>query len=195
VKLTDVRAIKYGDVVVEGERWPNSIHVIAHPDGLVLVDTGMIDSTPELDAEWGIRYDASLIPRDVVCVINTHLHFDHCGGNRLFPGTPIHVQRVERETARSAGYTIPGWVEFEGANYVEHDGEAEIIAGVRVLPTPGHSPGHQSVLVDTDDGLVVLAGDVGYGWKQFDASESGQLLLSLTPRRIWLAHQAQPRDL
>ena len=195
MKLEDVRAIKYGDVVVEGERWPNSIHVIEHPDGRVLVDTGMIDSTPELDAAWGIRFDPSLIPRDVVCVINTHLHFDHCGGNRLFAGTPIHVQRVEREAARAADYTIPAWVEFEGATYVEHDGEAEIITGVRVLPTPGHTPGHQSVLVDTDDGLVVLAGDVGYDWEQFDASESGQLLLSLRPRRIWLAHQAQPRDL
>ena len=156
---------------------------------------GMIDSTPELDAQWGIGFDASLIPRDVVCVINTHLHFDHCGGNRVFAGTPIHVQRAEREAARADGYTVPAWVEFEGATYVEHDGEAEILAGVRVLPTPGHSPGHQSVLVDTDDGLVVLAGDVGYGWEQFDASESGQLLLSLRPRRIWLAHQAQSRDL
>jgi N-acyl homoserine lactone hydrolase len=195
VKLEDVRAIQYGDVLVDGDRWPNSIHVIERPAGRVLVDTGMIDSTPELDAEWGIRFDASLIPRDVVCVINTHLHFDHCGGNRLFAGTPIHVQRAEREAARADGYTIPSWVEFEGATYVEHEGKAEIVSGVRVLPTPGHTPGHQSVLVDTDDGLVVLAGDVGYNWKQFDASESGRLLNSLEPRRIWLAHQAQPRDL
>jgi N-acyl homoserine lactone hydrolase len=195
VKLDDVRAIQYGDVLVEGERWPNSIHVIEHPDGRVLVDTGMIDSTPELDAEWAIRYDASLIPRDVLCVINTHLHFDHCGGNRLFAGTPIHVQRAEREAARADGYTIPEWVEFDGATYVEHEGEAEILPGVRVLPTPGHTPGHESVLVDTDDGVVVLAGDVGYTWKQFDASESGQLLMSMRPRRIWLAHQADPRDL
>ena len=195
MKLDDVRAIQYGDVLVEGERWPNSIHVVEHPEGRVLVDTGMIDSTPELDAEWGIRFDASLIPRDVVCVINTHLHFDHCGGNRLFAGTPIHVQRVEREAARADGYTIAEWVEFDGATYVEHDGEAEILPGVRVLPTPGHTPGHQSVLVDTDEGLVVLAGDVGYTWKQFDASESGQLLMSLGPQRIWLAHRAGPRDL
>ena len=101
MKLDDVRAIKYGDVVVEGERWPNSIHVIEHPDGRVLVDTGMIDSTPELDAAWGIRFDPSLIPRDAVCVINTHLHFDHCGGNRLFAGTPIHVQRVEMAMMRT----------------------------------------------------------------------------------------------
>jgi N-acyl homoserine lactone hydrolase len=195
VQLDDVRAIQYGDVLVEGERWPNSIHLIEHPEGRVLVDTGMIDSTPELDAEWGVRFDASLIPRDVACVINTHLHFDHCGGNRLFAGTPIHVQRVELEAARAVDYTILTWVEFEGATYVDHDGEAVIVPGVRVLPTPGHTPGHQSVLVDTDDGLVVLAGDVGYSWKQFDASESGQRLLALQPRRIWLAHQAEPRDL
>jgi len=195
MKLDDVRAIQYGDVLVEGERWPNSIHVIEHPDGRILVDTGMIDSTPELDEQWGIRFDPEKIPRDVVCVVNTHLHFDHCGGNRLFLGTPIHVQRVEREAAREPDYTIPAWVEFDGATYVEHDGEAEIAPRVRVLPTPGHTAGHQSVLVDTDDGLVVLAGDVGYTWKLFDASESGQLLMSLRPRRIWLAHQADPRDL
>ena len=195
MKLDDIRAIQYGDVLVEGERWPNSIHVIEHPDGRILVDTGMIDSTPELDKQWGIRFDPDKIPRDVVCVVNTHLHFDHCGGNRLFLGTPIHVQRVEREAAREPDYTIPAWVEFDGATYVEHDGEAEIAPRVRVLPTPGHTAGHQSVLVDTDDGLVVLAGDVGYTWKLFDASESGQLLMSLRPRRIWLAHQADPRDL
>jgi glyoxylase-like metal-dependent hydrolase (beta-lactamase superfamily II) len=66
---------------------------------------------------------------------------------------------------------------------------------VRVVPTPGHSPGHQSVLVDTEDGLVVVAGDVGYTWRQFDESPSGQALLALGPRRIWLAHEAAPRDL
>ena len=62
------------------------------------------------------------------------------------------------------------------------------------MPTPGHTSGHQSVLVDTDDGLVIVGGDVGYTWKQFDESESGQMLLALSPRRIWLAHQAEPRD-
>ncbi len=194
VKLEDVRAIQYGDVLVDGDRLPNSIHVIEHPAGRVLVDTGMIDSTPELDAEWGIRLDASLIPRDVVCVINTHLHPTTAAATASCRDA-IDVQRAERESARADGYTIPSWVEFEGATYVEHDGKAEILPGVRVLPTPGHTPGHQSVLVDTDDGLVVLAGDVGYNWKQFDASESGLLLLSIGPRRIWLAHQAHPRDL
>ena len=174
---------------------PVYVHTIEHAEGLVLVDTGMIDSTPELDEEGTPVPMPENIPRDVVCVINTHLHFDHCGGNRLFAGTPIHVQRTEREAARADDYTIAEWVEFDGATYVEHDGEAEIVPGVRVLPTPGHTTGHQSVLVDTDDGLVVCAGDVGYTWKRFDTSESGQLLMSLRPRRIWLAHAAEPRDL
>ena len=193
MRLADVRPIHVADVLVEGEPWPGHLHVIEHPDGRILVDTGMIDSTPELDAEWGVRFDAAKIPRDVVCVINTHLHFDHCGGNRLFPGVPIHVQRAERAAAKAPDY-IEEWVEFDGATYVEHDGEAEILPGVRVLPTPGHSPGHQSVLVETDDGLVVVAGDVGYTWREFERSESGQALMALGPRRIWLAHQAEPRD-
>ena len=183
-------------MLVEGERWPNILHVIDHPDGRILVDTGMIESTPELDEEWSPRLHPELIPRDVVCVINTHLHFDHCGGNRLFAGVPIHVQRSERELAREPGYTVPEWVEFEGANYIEHDGEAEIVPGVRVLPTPGHTVGHQSVVVDTEDGVVVVAGDVAYTWPQFDEAEneSARKLEALRPRRIWLAHEATPRD-
>jgi N-acyl homoserine lactone hydrolase len=196
MRLADVRAIRYGDVLVDGERWPGFLHVVEHPQGRVLVDTGLIDSTPELDEEWSPRFDPDAIPRDVVCAINTHLHFDHCGGNRLFAGTPIYVQRREREAARTEDYTIPEWVDFEGATYVELEGEHEVLPGVRVVPTPGHSPGHQSVLVETDDGLVVVAGDVAYTWSAFEdpANEAAAMLTSLAPRRIWLAHEGTPRD-
>jgi N-acyl homoserine lactone hydrolase len=168
MRLDDVQAIRYGDVLVDGERWPGFVHVIEHPQGRVLVDTGLIDSTPELDEEWSPRFDPGAIPRDVVCVINTHLHFDHCGGNRLFAGTPIYVQQLEREAAHAE----------------------------RVVPTPGHTPGHQSVLVETDDGLVVVAGDVAYTWREFDAptNDAAAMLTGLAPRRIWLAHEGAPRD-
>ena len=192
MRLSDIRPVHVSDVLVEGERWPGYLHVIDHPEGRILVDTGMIDSRPELDKEWQPRIYPDRIPRDVACVINTHLHFDHCGGNRLFHGVPIHVQRRELEAAREPNYTIPEWVEFQGAAYVELDGLAEIVPGVRVLPTPGHTPGHQSVLVDTEDGLVVVADDVAYRWDDFD--EAGSSILALGPRRIWLAHERDPRD-
>jgi N-acyl homoserine lactone hydrolase len=195
VRLDSVRPVHVSDVLVEGRRWPGHLHVIEHPDGLVLVDTGMIDSTPELDEEWHPTIYPERIPReDVVAVVNTHLHFDHCGGNRLFAGSgvPIYVQRAEREAAREPDYTVPEWVEFPGARYVELDGGAEIVPGLRVLPTPGHSAGHQSVLVDTQDGLVVVAGDVAHRWEDFDAA--GGPILALRPRRVWLAHETEPRD-
>ena len=196
MRLADVRAIRYGDVLVDGQRWPGFLHVVEHPQGRVLVDTGLIDSTPELDEEWSPRFDPDAIPRDVACVINTHLHFDHCGGNRLFAGTPIYVQRLEREAARAEGYTIAQWVEFEGATYVELEGEQEVLPGLRVVPTPGHTPGHQSVLVETDDGLVVVAGDVAYTWSAFDApgNDAAVTVAQLSPTRIWLAHERAPRD-
>jgi N-acyl homoserine lactone hydrolase len=183
-------------VLVEGERWPGFLHVIEHPEGRILVDTGLIESTPELDEQFSPQFDPEAIPRDVAFVINTHLHFDHCGGNRLFAGVPIYVQRIEREAARAKDYTVGEWVEFDGAEYVELDGARELAPGVRVLPTPGHTPGHQSVLVDTEDGLVVVGGDVAYTWQEFDepTNEAAAALTQLAPRRIWLAHESSPRD-
>ena len=175
--------------------FPVYVHAIEHPAGLVLVDTGMIDSTPELDEEWEPVPHPENVPRSVACVINTHLHFDHCGGNRLFPGVPIHVQARELADARSRdGYTIRAWVDFDDAAYVEHDGEAEVLPGVRLLPTPGHTRGHQCVLVDTSDGLVVLGGDVAYTFRELGAGATeGQRRVLALAAPTWLAHAERPR--
>jgi len=174
--------------------FPVYVHSIDHERGLVLVDTGMIDSTPKLDAEWEPVPMPENLPREVVCVINTHLHFDHCGGNRLYAGVPIHVQARELADARSdADYTVRAWVDFDGASYVEHDGEAEVLPGIRLLPTPGHTRGHQAVLVDTPDGLVVLGGDVGYTFRELGsgATEGQRRVLALAAP-TWLAHVERP---
>jgi N-acyl homoserine lactone hydrolase len=180
----------------DGRTLPVFVHTIEHPDGLVLVDTGMIDSTPELDAEWGPTphpLPENLVAR-VAVVINTHLHFDHCGGNRVFAGLPIHVQARELADARTEpDWTIREWVDFDGANYVEHDGEDEVLRGVRLLPTPGHTRGHQSVLVDTDDGLVVLGGDVAYTFHALgDADTEGKRRVLELGAPTWLAHVERP---
>ena len=126
----------------------------------------------------------------VALVVNTHLHFDHCGGNRLFPGVPIHVQRRELEDARTQDdYTIREWIDFPGMNYVEHDGEAEILPGVRLVPAPGETRGHQIVVVETDEGPVVLGGDVGHSFADIgEADTPGKRLVLELAAPTYLAH-------
>src|SRR5213083_730473 len=148
------------ELIVEGETWPVFVWTIDHPAGRVLVDTGMIDTRPEIDDMSPTPHPEN-IPRDIAGVINTHLHFDHCGGNRLFAGVPIHVQARELADARADDdYTIREWVDFDDVRYVEHDGEAEVLPGIRLLPAPGHTAGHQVVLVEAEEGPAVLGGDV-----------------------------------
>ncbi len=92
-------------------------------------------------------------------VVNCHLHFDHCGGNPLLADRRFYVQRIELEAARSTdSYTLPELIDPPGLTYEVLDGQAEVLAGVHVIPTPGHTDGHQSVVVSTDDGTVVVAG-------------------------------------
>jgi N-acyl homoserine lactone hydrolase len=189
-----IQAHLAAEVVVEGERWPVFVWTIDHPAGRVLVDTGMIDSAPEVE-DFAPRPYPENIPRDVDCVINTHLHFDHCGGNRLFPGIPIHVQARELADARSLDdYTIREWVDFGGATYVEHEGEAEVLSGIRLLPTPGHTNGHQVVLVETDDGPNVIGGDVGYSFRELGSGATeGQRRVLALGALTWLSHAAKPK--
>jgi N-acyl homoserine lactone hydrolase len=173
---------------------PVFVWTIDHPEGRVLVDTGMIDTRPEFDDMAPTPHPEN-IPRDVACVINTHLHFDHCGGNRLFPGVPIHVQARELADARALDdYTIREWVDFDGATYVEHAGEVELLPGIRLLPTPGHTDGHQVVVVETDTGTNVLGGDVAVWFGEFDGDTTeGQRRVLALGAPTWLSHEAGPK--
>jgi len=182
------------DLVVEGEKWPVLVWTIDHPEGRVLVDTGMIDSRVEVEDMSPTPHPEN-IPRDIACVVNTHLHFDHCGGNRLFPGVPIHVQARELAAARSIDdYTFGEWVDFDGATYVEHDGEAELLPGIRLLPAPGHTDGHQVVVVETGGRPLVVGGDVAVQFVELDEPRTeGQLRVrSLDPELVWLTHEREP---
>ncbi len=173
------------EMFFSGDRLPGFSDTIEHSDGLVLVDTGMIDTTPVIEDD-GEEWHPNPLPDELVSrvavVVNTHLHFDHCGGNRLFPSIPIHVQRRELADARTEDdYTVREWVDFPGATYVEHHGEAEILPGVRLLPALGHTAGHQIVVVETDEGPVVLGGDVGDSFEELERGDTPgrQLVLEL----------------
>jgi len=182
------------DLIADGEQMPVFVWTIDHPAGRVLVDTGMIDSRAEVDDMSPTPHPEN-IPRDVACVINTHLHYDHCGGNRLFPGVPIHVQARELSDARSLDdYTIREWVDFDGATYVEHEGEVELLAGIRLLPAPGHTDGHQVVVVETGDGPNVLGGDVAVWFGELGSGTTeGQRRVLELGAPTWLSHAPGPK--
>lgn len=153
-------------------------YAIIHPDGLLLFDTGIGTGDPEIDEAYrpvvhdlrALLRERGLEPDDVVAVACSHLHFDHAGQNAAFPARPIHVQAAERRAARAADYTIDAWVDFGGARYVEEDGEVELLPGIRLIPTPGHTPGHQSLVVDDPEGRTVLAGQAVYTRAEWDGA-------------------------
>ena len=193
-----VTPVLVAQLVAEGELMPVYVHLIDHPDGRILVDTGLTQLHPavaDMDprlipvSEWGFDPAAADI------VVNSHLHFDHCGGNHLFAGKPFYVQRRELDDALGPEeYTIREWVEAPGVEYVALDGEHEILPGIRVLPAPGHTPGSQVVVVDTGRRPVVVAGDTAVFHGQLDEPETeGQRLVrALDPELVWLAHEHDP---
>jgi glyoxylase-like metal-dependent hydrolase (beta-lactamase superfamily II) len=110
-----------------------------------------------------------IAPDDVDTVIVTHLHYDHIGGAALLRNARFVVQRAELAYATDplpvhargflhprAGFTPQPWREMRTELC---DGDAQLSADVELLLTPGHTPGLQSVVVDTAEGRVVLASD------------------------------------
>lgn len=188
-------------------------YLIGHPQGLVLFDTGM-GSHPEVDAYYRIHRiglpealaAAGARVGDLTLAANCHLHFDHCGGNPLLGTIPVFVQRAELAAARQTeDYTLPELV--EGCRFEQVTGEAELLPGVFLLPTPGHTDGHQSLVVRRPDGVVILAGQThdtatGYAADQLawraHADGHGQPLPAvpawldavqrLDPRLVYFAH-------
>lgn len=118
------------------------------------------------EALGAVRIDTS----SIVGVINSHLHFDHCGQNPLLYGTdvPFFVQRPEvDEVERDRFYTDQAWALPPVAQRRLIDGDFEITDGVTILSTPGHTPGHQSVLIESAVGRVVLAGQAVWELGEF----------------------------
>jgi len=193
-----VTPIFVADLSVEGERMPVYVHVIEHPDARVLVDTGIKELHPaaaDLDPRLRPLTEQDFDFDGIDIVVNTHLHFDHCGGNHLFAGKPIYVQRRELDDARSKeGYTIREWVDPPGVRYVPVDGELELLPGLRLVPAPGHTPGTQMVVIDAGARPVVVCGDVAVWFGELDEPHTeGQLLIrALDPERVWLTHEHQP---
>ncbi len=178
-------------LLLEGEAGsltvPVPAYLIEHPKGRALFDSGLHTDT-QTDAKrrlgrlapfHDVHFEAGeeiaarlamldLAPGEIDFVINSHLHFDHCGGNEQIPNATLIVQRAEWEAAHDAD--LVERVYFDPADY-DHghrlrtvDGEHDVFGdgSVVCIPTPGHTPGHQSLRVRIGNEDVVLAADACY---------------------------------
>jgi glyoxylase-like metal-dependent hydrolase (beta-lactamase superfamily II) len=154
-------------------------YAVIHPDGIILFDTGIGFGSPEIEAAFSpvVRSLPDMLrgrgidPVEVVAIANSHLHFDHCGQNVAFPGRPTHAQAAEREASRGHDYTVPDWVDFPGARYELHAGDVDLLPGVRLIATPGHTPGHQSLLVEDGARRMAVVGQALWSRAEWDGSE------------------------
>lgn len=203
--------------------------LVETPDALILIDTGVGNKEPEKFHDiYGIENsgsptrledalrDAGFSPDDVDLVIDTHLHFDHAGGNtyrdaegevRLaFPRARYIVQRGEFEFAHSrnervrASYLPDNFDPVAEAGRFDFvEGDAEIVPGVSVIVTPGHVPHHQSILLRSGGETACFLADLvptaahlplpwimGYDLEPLVTLESKRELLERAKAEGWL---------
>lgn len=104
--------------------------------------------------------EVGVAPGDVRYVVNTHLHFDHCGGNATLPDATFLVQRAEYEAAEALPEEYnPRDYAAAGVTYEFLEGPHTLCPGVELIPTSGHTLGHQSLLVRLDGQAVILSAD------------------------------------
>jgi N-acyl homoserine lactone hydrolase len=182
---------------------PYFVYLIEHPQGNVLFDTGghpdLIDKPDEYlgaaadafevvmeegDDVVSLLATVGLSPTDVAHVAHSHLHYDHAGGIEFFPDATFYVQERELQFAywppvyqrdvylKSDFDHDVDWFELEG----EHDifGDGKLV----LFPTPGHTAGHQSLLVRLDSGSVILVADASYGPRNMEKRALPSLLWS-----------------
>jgi glyoxylase-like metal-dependent hydrolase (beta-lactamase superfamily II) len=140
---------------------------------LVLLDTGCGNVPEKVKKEYKFQRPVTLIddlkkagygPEDISIVINTHLHFDHCGWNKTFKKARFIVQRAELVYAhdphkfQQGGYHKPF---FDATKFELIDGDHKVTEDIEILSTPGHTPGHQSVVIKKGKKNIVFCGDTG----------------------------------
>lgn len=209
--LTDVTPSP--DLAWARPTFPVYAFLIEHPEGPTLIDTGVGHGNELIDKLYSpvhhdldealSRYDIEV--SDVVTVINSHLHFDHCGQNHRFPHARVLVQQAEIEAAREPLYTVPEWAFPAEVELTALDGDHELAPGITIIATPGHTAGHQSVVIEDDDGQRTIACCQGSwdiesfdeavlgddGWDQAAGAASARRLHAFHPTRVLLSHDAR----
>lgn len=160
--------------------YPTSAWLIKGAEKLVLVDTSFRsvsdaavnqgltarrDPQQEMQVQLG---KFGVTPDDIGFLIHTHVHMDHAGQDYMFPRARILVQREElRNAAAPDIYPVPFYDRLNVARLIDQlwpqvevlDGACEPVPGIRCVPMPGHTPGHQAVYVATASGNTIICGD------------------------------------
>jgi N-acyl homoserine lactone hydrolase len=166
----EIAQFRFPDPELAGRQGVVMSYVVKHPGGVLVFDTGFGFGNAELDEMYrpvtrpivdALR-EIGVAREDVTAVVNCHLHADHAGQNAALGGVPIHVQSAEWELAHTTDHTVLDWIDAPEATYLLVDGDHEITSEIRLVATPGHTRGHQSLVVDTEQGPVVLAGQACY---------------------------------
>jgi N-acyl homoserine lactone hydrolase len=132
--------------------------------------------------------ELDIAPADIDYVINTHLHFDHAGNNDLLKDSKFFVQREHYEYARDNPSFPNQYWNLPGLSYELVDGAATLFPGVEVIPTPGHAPAHQSVLLRLPEtGSMIITGDAVYCQENYDYDSWGSQADPATARASALA--------
>ena len=160
-----------------GEEGVVVAHALRAADAtLFLFDTGIARGDPATDE----RYDPVERPledalaalghgiEDVRAATNCHLHLDHAGMNHRLVGVPIYVQRAEWFLAARPGHTNHDLIGGPGVTYTQIRGDHDVAPGLRILATPGHTVGHQSLLVETRRGRTLLTGQAIYSRDEWE---------------------------
>ena len=206
-----------------GQPWtvPVTSFLVSHPSGKLLFDTGVhcqarLDPLTRLGAErmkrLAVKSKAGddvvpqlatlgLKPDDIRFVANSHLHFDHCGGNEFFPRATFLVQRPELESARRPGFVpsySPSPLDFDHPlDYRMIDGEHDVFGdgSVILFPTYGHTPGHQSLRVRAGkQAQIVCASDACYTRENMDRDVLPKILWDASVMHESLATLRKLRD-
>lgn len=168
---------------------PIHVWLLEHQDGLIVVDTGerhdapilpvvKLQVEPETDLVHQLKQMGINPEKDVRCVIQTHLHGDHVGGIGGFGTTPVFVSALEWQglqgvsgwlTRQIAKLTIPkafqpSMIQFKSTPYGPFEQCCPVTKdqNVMIVPTPGHTNGHVSVIAQSDGISYFLAGDTSY---------------------------------
>ncbi len=139
-------------------------------DRKILVDTGIEDfmPSPEIEEQIGfpiMQFEDALDkigwkPDEIDIIIHTHLHNDHCENDVLCSNAEVYVQQAEIDFFNNPHPIDHRYYPdvLEGVNLKIINGDTEIIDGIHVLFTPGHTPGGQSVVVETSKGKAIVTG-------------------------------------